>query len=586
MTRGGSIGDALPAVLASGPMTRNLAAAPAAGPQPEHAATVLERLDGRSLVIVGLMGAGKTTIGRRLAVALGLPFVDADAEIERAAGLTVGELFDRFGEAQFRDGERRVIARVLGGAQAVVATGGGAVTDAATRRLIAERAVSLWLRCPVASLVRRVAGRTHRPLLQGVEIEATLERLLGERARFYAQAQLVLECGDDGADVTTARALAQLAAWGEPRRVRVPLAAAPYEVVIGDGLLGRAGGLLAARSGARRCVVVTDAHVAALHLPALLGGMEAAGIACVPVVVAAGEASKRLETFGAVAEQVLAAGIDRRTPVVALGGGVVGDLAGFVAATLMRGLPLVQVPTTLLAQVDSSVGGKTGINAAAGKNLIGAFHQPMLVLADTGVLATLPARERRAGYAEIVKAGLIGDRDLFAWCERHGPAALAGDRERLAEAVERAVAFKAAVVVEDEREEKREGGRALLNLGHTFGHALEAELGYDGRLLHGEGVAVGCMLAFALSRRLGWCEAGDVERVRAHLGRVGLPVSVSELAGPLSADRLLGWMTRDKKVTDGALTFILARGIGAAFTEASVPPEAVRTLLLDDGCVA
>ena len=552
---------------------------------PTRSELVLDRLDGRSLVMVGLMGAGKTTIGRRMAAVLGMAFVDADAEIERAAGLTVGALFERFGEAEFREGERRVIARLLADRQAVIATGGGAVTDAATRRLIRERAVSMWLRCPVPSLMRRVSGRTHRPLLQGGDVRATLERLLAERSRFYAQADLIVECGEDSAEATTGRALAALADWQEVRRVRVPLADRPYEVVIGDGLLKRAGGLIAMRSEARRCVVVTDTNVAALHLPALRDGLEAAGIACVTTVVAPGEASKRIEVFGEVAEQVLAGGIDRRTPVLALGGGVVGDLAGFVAATAMRGLPFVQIPTTLLAQVDSSVGGKTGVNARAGKNLLGAFHQPALVLADTGVLATLPAREMRAGYAEIVKAGLIGDPELFEWCERFGPDAVGGDPVLLAEAVERAVGFKASVVVEDEREEK-EGGRALLNLGHTFGHALEAELGYDGRLLHGEAVAVGCALAFGLSRRLGWSGEHDEQRVAAHFRRVGLPGGLEDLPVRFSAQRLMGWMGRDKKVRDGVVTFILVHGIGGAFACPSVPVEAVTALLRDGGCAA
>ena len=572
-------------------MTRNLAASIAGDQRRDtsrdaviHAA--LDRLDGRSIVMVGLMGAGKTTIGRRLAAGLGLTFVDADAEIEQAAGCSVAELFDRYGEQQFRVGERRVIARLLGGRQAVIATGGGAVVDPATRRLIRERAVSVWLRCSLDVLVRRVSARGHRPLLRGKDAKATLDRLLSERQGYYAEADLTVECGDDGAEQTTAIVMTRLASSGDIRRVRVALADHPYDVMIGDGLIGRAGSLLGSVLPHKRCVVVTDDTVATLHLPALMASFAESGIAATAHIVPAGEASKRLATFGHLTEAILAAGVERRTTIVALGGGVVGDLAGFVAATLLRGLPFVQIPTTLLGQVDSSVGGKTGINSASGKNLIGAFHQPIAVLADTSALATLSPRELRAGYAEIVKAGLIGDADLFAWCERHGGDVVGGDRRRQADAIERASAFKAALVVDDEREERSDGGRALLNLGHTFGHALEAEFEFDGRLLHGEAVAIGCHLAFSLSARLGRCASDHARRVTAHLREVGLPTALAALPHRPSAARLLAHMTRDKKVSDGVLTFILAGGIGEAVTDRSVCTDDVRALLIDEGCDA
>ena len=296
-----------------------------------------------------------------------------------------------------------------------------------------------------------------------------------------------------------------------------------------------------------------------------------------------GEASKNLATFSDVVDGLLDAGVERRTAVIALGGGVVGDLAGFAAAATLRGLPFVQIPTTLLSQVDSSVGGKTGINTRHGKNLLGAFHQPRMVLADTGTLATLPTRELRAGYAEIAKAGLIGDAAFFTWCESHGAAVIAGDRATQAEAILRACAFKAQVVGDDEREEKPNDGRALLNLGHTFGHALEAELGY-GTILHGEAVAVGIGLAFKLSASLGLCTPDDATRVIAHMAAVGLPAELTHLNRRLSAERLISHMRRDKKMRDGQLHFVLARGIGQAFTRSDVPPEAVTDLLRDAGC--
>ena len=331
---------------------------------------------------------------------------------------------------------------------------------------------------------------------------------------------------------------------------------------------------------------MTDANVAALHLPALLDGLAQAGITAQQIVVPPGEASKSMASYGRVVDGLLDAGVERRTTVVALGGGVIGDLAGFAAATTLRGLPFVQVPTTLLAQVDSSVGGKTGINTSHGKNLVGAFHQPRLVLADTGTLGTLNGRELRAGYAEVVKAGLIGDASFFEWCEEHGAALAHGDRNIQAEAILRACAFKAAVVGDDEREERPADGRALLNLGHTFGHALEAEVGYGGALLHGEAVAIGLGLAFRLSAQLGLCAPGDAARVADHLAAVGLPNEIGMLNRRFSATRLVAHMRRDKKMRDGALHFVLAHGIGQAFTSSDVPAGAVLDLLRAEGCEA
>jgi shikimate kinase / 3-dehydroquinate synthase len=550
----------------------------------QETAPLPDALTGRSVVLVGLMGAGKTSIGRRLAARLGLPFHDADTEIELAAGCTVPEIFARYGEQAFRDGERRVIRRLLSGEPIVLAFGGGAFIDPDTRALVRGRCISVWLRCRLPTLARRVAGRDHRPLLAGGDPSEILQRLLDQRGPFYAEADVIVDCTDEPPDTTTSRVLDAVLAWRAPRRLAVTLPSASYEVVVGDGLLPRAGALLAPVLPQRRAVVVTDDVVAALHLPALLAGLAETGIATNSITVPAGEASKNLEAWAALVDRLLEQQVERRTTIIALGGGVVGDLAGFAAAATLRGLPFVQVPTTLLAQVDSSVGGKTGVNTVRGKNLVGAFHQPRMVLADTGTLATLPPAERRAGYAEIAKAGLIGDADFFAWCERHGAAVVNGDRDVQAEAILRACAFKAAVVGDDEREEKPSDGRALLNLGHTFGHALEAEIGYTGGLLHGEAVAVGIGLAFRLSAQLGHCSTDDAERVVSHLASVGLPAELHRLNRRFSAEGLIGRMRRDKKVRDGALTFVLTRGIGQAFTARDVPADAVAELLRNEGC--
>jgi shikimate kinase/3-dehydroquinate synthase len=335
----------------------------------------------------------------------------------------------------------------------------------------------------------------------------------------------------------------------------------------------------------KRAVVITDTTVEALHAAALLHGLAQTGIETTVLAVPPGEASKSMASFASLMDRLLDTGPERRTAVIALGGGVVGDLAGFAAATALRGLPFVQVPTTLLAQVDSSVGGKTGINTVRGKNLVGAFHQPRMVIADTATLGTLPPREKRAGYAEIVKAGLIGDAGFYDWCETNGAAVVGEDRDAQAEAILRACAFKAAVVGADEREERPNDGRALLNLGHTFGHALEAELGY-GTILHGEAVAVGLGLAFRLSARLGHCNPADAERVVAHVAAVGLPAELGMLNRRFSAERLMGHMRRDKKMRDGQLNFVLVRGIGEAFTSSDVPAEMVAEVLRESGCDA
>lgn len=359
--------------------------------------------------------------------------------------------------------------------------------------------------------------------------------------------------------------------------VPVALGARSYEVRIGAGLIARAGAEIAPFLKRPRVAVVTDDTVAAHHLLALAEALEAQGIAMVALSVPPGEGSKGWEQYARVSEWLLEQKVERRDIVIAFGGGVVGDLVGFACATLRRGVRFVQIPTTLLAQVDSSVGGKTGINTAQGKNLIGAFHQPALVLADIAVLNTLESRDFLAGYGEVVKYGLLGDAAFFDWLETHGPALAAGDMALRQRAVKRSVEMKAGIVSRDETEE---GERALLNLGHTFCHALEKATGYSSRFLHGEGVAIGCALAFELSQRLGLCSQEAPSRVRAHLRAMGMKVDISDIPGDLpDAAGLLALMGQDKKVVDGKLRFILARGIGQAFVADDVPGDAVTAVL-------
>ena len=362
-------------------------------------------------------------------------------------------------------------------------------------------------------------------------------------------------------------------------RVGVALGARSYDVLIGPGLLADAGRHVAPLLARPRVAVICDETVAGLHLDALRGGLERSGVRMDALALPPGEATKGWPQFTRAVEWLLEAQVERRDVVVALGGGVIGDLAGFAAAVLRRGVRFVQVPSTLLAQVDSSVGGKTGINTAQGKNLVGAFHQPSLVLADTGLLDTLPARDLLAGYGEVVKYGLLGDAGFFAWLEENGPALASGDAAARQHAVRRSVEMKAGIVARDEHET---GERALLNLGHTFCHALEAATGYSDRLLHGEGVAIGCALAFDLSARMGLCAQEVPSRVRAHLRAMGMKADLADIPGELpGVEALVALMGQDKKVIDGRLRFILARDIGAAFVCDDVPGDLLRAMLQD-----
>jgi len=353
------------------------------------------------------------------------------------------------------------------------------------------------------------------------------------------------------------------------RRLNVALADRGYPILIGGGLLSRAD-LILPFLRTPRVALVSNVTVAPLYLDVLAQGLEKVGVGVTPIILPDGEAHKNWESLNLIYDALLAARCDRSTTIVALGGGVVGDLAGFAAATYQRGVPFIQIPTTLLSQVDSSVGGKTGINHPRGKNMVGAFWQPKLVLADTDTLQTLPERELSAGLAEVIKYGLIRDLPFLEWMETHMEGLVARDGELLAQAIERSCANKAEVVAADEHETAREGGRALLNLGHTFGHAIETGMGY-GEWLHGEAVAAGTMMALELSRRLGWLSPADVARVGALFARAGLPVS-----GPdLGTARYLELMSHDKKVIAGSMRLILLRALGDAVTAADVPQEEI-----------
>jgi shikimate kinase/3-dehydroquinate synthase len=571
---------------------------------------LVQSLGRRAIVLVGMMGCGKTSTGRCLARRLGLEFVDADCEIEWAHKMPVAEIFEKHGEAYFRAGERRVMARLLSEGPRVIATGGGAYINDQTRARISADALSVWLKADIDVLWRRVRRRTHRPLLKTADPEGTLRNLMAQRYPIYGRADVTVVSRDGPHEAVVDDVIAALefhlrfspdlpepaiprestmhaatapalhTAISAAHKVAVDLPSGTYDILIGPSLLGEAGAAVAAVAPGAACAIVSDEHVASLHLATLRESLDRAGIRHASVVVKPGEASKSYDVFESVCDAIIAARLERGDVVLALGGGVVGDLAGFAAACVRRGMRLVQIPTSLLAQVDSSVGGKTGINSTYGKNLVGAFHQPSLVLADSDVLRTLPPREFAAGYAEVVKYGLIGDADFFDWLDANRAEIFAGGPAR-ARAVAKSCAAKAGVVMRDEREL---GERALLNLGHTFGHAFERLTNYDGtRLVHGEGVAIGMACAFRFSHRLGLCPIDDVARVEAHLSAAGLPIHPRAIPGFIpDAAALLDAMRQDKKVERGALTFILAKAIGAAFIAKAIPSDDVLAFLDED----
>lgn len=359
--------------------------------------------------------------------------------------------------------------------------------------------------------------------------------------------------------------------------ISVGLGARSYDIVVENGLLERAGEMLKPKSRGGCLIVITETNVATHVLPRFSASLNASGISVDPIILPAGEGTKSWNQLSSLCDSLLERGVERNDHIIALGGGVIGDLVGFAASILKRGCNFVQIPTSLLAQVDSSVGGKTAINTPAGKNLVGAFHQPSLVLIDPSVLDTLPIRERRAGYAEVVKYGLLGDFAFFEWCEANGAAVLAGDRAAQIYAIEASVRAKAKIVGEDERETGDR--RALLNLGHTFGHALEAETCFSDRLLHGEGVAAGMALALRFSASRGLMSSQDALRAATHLRSMGLPDGLAAAQISASGDTLVAHMLHDKKMAGGTLPFILARSIGEAFVDRSVPLDDVQAFL-------
>jgi 3-dehydroquinate synthase len=526
-----------------------------------------------NVFLVGLMGAGKTTIGRILARKLGQRFIDSDHEIEARTGASIPWIFEIEGEESFRRREAEVIRDLCAEDGVVLATGGGAVLNPDTRASLKARGVVIYLRANVNSILTRTAHDKNRPLLQTADPRRKLEELMLQREPLYREiADLVIDTGRPNVQSMVQTILDQLETLEAARRARAPTATPSmnpqstaitlnvdlgersYPIAIGPGLLSDPA-LLARHIQGRQVAIVTNTTVAPLYLERVAAPLRAAGREVVTIVLEDGEQYKNQASLMQVFDALLANKCDRKTTMVALGGGVIGDLTGYAAASYMRGVPFVQIPTTLLAQVDSSVGGKTGINHPLGKNMIGAFYQPRAVLADTAALATLPDRELSAGLAEVIKHGAIIDAEFFDWIEQNIGKLMARDQAALAHAIARSCQIKADVVRQDERE----GGlRAILNFGHTFGHAIEAGLGY-GAWLHGEAVGCGMVMAADLSHRMGLVDAFTVARMRALVAAAGLPT----VAPDLGAARWLELMEVDKKNEGGAIKFILLKPLGS-----------------------
>jgi len=530
-----------------------------------------------NLVLVGLMGSGKSTVGRELARRLGRSFIDTDYMVEERSGRTIAEIFRTDGEAAFRHMESQMIAEATGAGGAVIATGGGSVLLAENRDLMRQDGLVIWLEAPTEELLRRATsdGLTTRPLLGDADPMARLEGLSTSRAEVYGlAAHLRVSTGGRAVEDVVTEIMAHLRQAAPVVRVPVDLADRSYPIEIAMGGLARLGEFVRqALPKATRCLIISDQSVAAIYGDRCVASIVTADIQAGIAVVAPGEGSKALGELGPLYSACAAAGLERSSVIVALGGGVVGDLAGFVAATYLRGVAFVQVPTTLLAQVDSSVGGKTGIDLPEGKNLVGAFHQPALVLTDPATLDTLPERELSAGMAEVVKHAVIRDAAFLELLEVNAERILALDPALISLVIAQNCQIKAAVVSADERE----GGlRAILNFGHTIGHAVEALMGFDG-WRHGECVAFGMVAATRIARATGVLQDSNLlPRLESLLTRLRLP---TRLPTGLDLAGLAPLMQRDKKVAGGRIHWVLPVRPGVMTVTAEVPAEVIWQVL-------
>lgn len=552
---------------------------------------IQKKLGNTNIILVGMMGAGKTTIGKSLASSLDKEFVDSDHEIQERTGVKIPVIFEIEGEAGFRKRESEALLELTKKQNLILATGGGAILNPENRQLLKRSGIVIYLRASVSDLYRRTRHDKNRPLLQTQNLYARLSELYLQRDALYREtAHVIIDSGKQGVRFLVQKLINKLISidfntimQGDQSNIMQTITVdftpsaekRSYPIHIGHGILQQID-LIISCLPQKRVAIVSNSTVAPLYLEKLQTALEKQGVRTMPIILPDGEAHKNWETLNIIFDALLKNHCERNTTILALGGGVVGDLTGFAAATYLRGVPFIQIPTTLLAQVDSSVGGKTGINHPLGKNMIGAFYQPLMVLADSATLNTLPDRELRAGLAEVIKYGLIRDPAFFDWLEQNMHRLLARDPVTLNEAIQRSCENKAEIVAADEKEK---GIRALLNLGHTFGHAIENGMGY-GVWLHGEAVATGTVMAAELSRRMKLIGEADVQRIRKIFIQAGLPVVAPEMP----AKRYLELMLLDKKVESGKTRFIVLNRIGEAVMRADIAPAALNETIL--ACMA
>jgi len=552
---------------------------------------IQKKLGNTNIILVGMMGAGKTTIGKVLASSLNKEFADSDHEIQERTGVKIPVIFEIEGETGFRKRESETLLELTKKRNIILATGGGAVLHSGNRQLLRQNGIVIYLRASVNDLYRRTRHDKNRPLLQTQNLYARLNELYQQRDALYREtAHIIIDSGKQGVRFLFQKLINKLLSLdlntimlgdhgNTMQTITVDFTPSSekrsYPIHIGHGILQRVD-LIASHLPQKRVAIVSNTAVAPLYLDKLQTALDKLGILSFPVILPDGEAHKNWETLNLIFDALLKNHCERNTALLALGGGVVGDLTGFAAATYLRGVPFIQIPTTLLAQVDSSVGGKTGINHPLGKNMIGAFYQPRLVLTDSATLETLPDRELRAGLAEVIKYGLIRDPAFFDWLEQNMHRLLARDPVTMNEAIQRSCENKAEIVAADEKEK---GIRALLNLGHTFGHAIENGMGY-GTWLHGEAVAAGTVMAAELSRRMKLISDADVQRIRKIFVQAGLPVD----APKMSPEKYVQLMALDKKVESGKMRFIVLNRIGEAVMRADIAPAVLNETIL--ACMA
>jgi shikimate kinase/3-dehydroquinate synthase len=537
----------------------------------------LDLQDKKIIVLTGLMGAGKTTIGSKLAEKLGFYFIDSDQEIEDQQQQSIADIFKTKSEKYFRQIEKDVVKEVINrDEQIVLSLGGGAFMDEQTRRLIEKKAISVWLYADLDILLHRISNKNTRPLLNNLDKRSVLQDLIISRYPIYKQANIHIDTGrESNNDVFFRNLITKINEFSDDAKskaimkktVKVNLENRSYEIVVGSGVICELGDQISKIKQYSKIITITDKNIAKLHLQTLNDQLNKLKVQVKSVIVDAGEKAKSFSNLQNVIEQILEMQIDRNALIIAFGGGVIGDLSGFVASILLRGIDFIQIPTTLLSAVDSSVGGKTGINSKFGKNLVGSFYQPKLVLCDLDFLKTLPERDYISGYAEVVKYGLIKDKNFFLYLDNNIEKIKNKDLEILQKMIINSCQIKAEVVGLDERENNL---RAILNFGHTFGHTLETETGYSDVLFHGEAVAIGMILAIKMSINLKILDAKNLALVANHFKKIGLPTSPKNIKNSWNIKNLTTHLYKDKKVENNNLTFVLLEDIGKSVIKKNV----------------